>query len=117
MPVEILTFRDDQGLPILEKCPEDGCEATGDLLVQECSPGRTWMFTVGECGHWGFIMSGPEKGPATGLDPEQLSGIAAAVEEVAEATRELGRAAEEATPPPRPGPDAMRWNPDHGVVS
>jgi hypothetical protein len=47
--------------PHLDVCPSDGCDETEDLVVQECSPGRSWMFTGGACGHWGFIYRKPEQ--------------------------------------------------------
>lgn len=40
--------------PDLPICPADDCEETDDLMVQECAPGHSWMFTCGR-GHWGFI--------------------------------------------------------------
>lgn len=44
------------GFPVLETCPQEECDNTEDLMVQECAPGRTWMFTSTACGHWGFIQ-------------------------------------------------------------
>lgn len=57
---------DDRGWPRFEVCPADDCESTDDLMVQECAPGWTWMYTGG-CGHWGFVSKevqgdGPQEG-------------------------------------------------------
>jgi hypothetical protein len=41
--------------PAFEQCPATGCENRADLLVQVCSPGRSWVFSSSVCGHWGFI--------------------------------------------------------------
>lgn len=45
--------------PDLSACPAAGCEETEDLMVQECAPGRTWIFTGGVCGHVAFIAKKP----------------------------------------------------------
>lgn len=47
-------MEDSEAEPQLDVCPAEGCENTEDLVVQECAPGRTWMYTGG-CGHWAFI--------------------------------------------------------------
>ena len=41
--------------PDITICPAEGCESTEDLMIQECAPGHSWMYTGGACGHVAFI--------------------------------------------------------------
>jgi hypothetical protein len=61
--ITALTSDPDTGIPAVTECLADGCRETQDLVVQECAPGRTWMFTGGVCGHWAFIYRAQDGDP------------------------------------------------------
>lgn len=48
---------DTTGAPVILQCVVDECLSL-DLEVQECAPGRSWMFTCGS-GHWAWITKEP----------------------------------------------------------
>jgi hypothetical protein len=52
--MDVVLF-EGEGSPTFEKCPADGCENTQDLLIQEATPGHSWVYSSSVCEHWGFI--------------------------------------------------------------
>lgn len=48
--------------PEFNECPVGECLNTEDLMVQECSPGYTWVFTSTVCGHVAWVYWQPAEG-------------------------------------------------------